>query len=318
MLTGRLAGGLIGFLVAAALLAAAIQVQAARERLYPPGAAGDDVVYVTAGDVVRRLSGAYTGLAADLYWIRTIQYYGGTKLRLAARPAVAEPPPLLAAGAPSAYSQLYPLLDITTTLDPRFNIAYRFGAVFLAEPYPGGAGRPDLAVRLLEKGLGERPDRWEYMQDIGFVHYWYLHDYRAASDWFSRAADVTGAPWWLRSLAATTLARGGDRESSRIMWEAIRQSAEVDWLRADASRRLAQLRALDGIDAWQALVDQHTKENGTPPADWQTVVRAANLRAVPADPTGTLFLLEADGRVRLSPSSPLWPLPDEPARTSAR
>ena len=54
--------------------------------------------------------------------------------------------------------------------------------MFLAEPYPGGPGRPDLAIALLEKGLRERPDKWEYMQDIGFVHYWYDHDYRAAAE----------------------------------------------------------------------------------------------------------------------------------------
>ena len=49
------------------------------------------------------------------------------------------------------------MLDLTTTLDPLFNVAYRFGAIFLAEPYPGGAGRPDLAIALLEKGLQARP-----------------------------------------------------------------------------------------------------------------------------------------------------------------
>ena len=37
-----------------------------------------------------------------------------------------------------------------------------------------------------------------------------------------RPSEVPGAPWWLRSLAATTLAQGGDRQSSRLMWEAIR------------------------------------------------------------------------------------------------
>ena len=72
------------------------------------------------------------------------------------------------------------------------------------------------------------------MQDIGFVHYWFRHDYRAAADWFERAGDMPGAPWWLQSLAATTLAQGGDRQSSRVMWTAIRQSAEIDWLRNDA------------------------------------------------------------------------------------
>ena len=50
------------------------------------------------------------------------------------------------------------------------------------------------------------------MQDIGFVHYWWHHDYQAAADGSARASEVPGAPWWLRSLAATTLAEGGDRD----------------------------------------------------------------------------------------------------------
>ena len=60
---------------------------------------------------------------------------------------------MLAAVETPEYDLLYPLLDLTTTLDPLFNIAYRFGAIFLAEAYPAGAGRPDLAVALLEKGI---------------------------------------------------------------------------------------------------------------------------------------------------------------------
>ncbi|HWF85600.1 MAG TPA: hypothetical protein VG222_12165, partial [Vicinamibacterales bacterium] len=214
------------------------------------------------------------------------------------------------------YRFLYPMLDITTTLDPRFNIAYRFGAVFLAEAYPGGAGRPDLAIKLLEKGLRARPDKWEYMEDIGFVHYWYRHDYKAAAAAFARAAQVPGAPWWLKSLAATTLAQGGDRRSSRVMWEAIRQSAENDWLRRDAERRLTQLQALDEIDALQRIVDRYAADNVSRPADWSSIIRVQGWRGVPADPSGTPYGL-SDGRVTVSPASPLSPLPDEPARMIA-
>ena len=301
----------------AALLAAAVQVEAARERAYPTGEDSEESLYLRSGLALRRLTGAYNALAADVYWIRSILYYGGAKRRLA-RPQGPEPPPLLAAAPPEEYTLLYTLLDLTTTLDPRFNIAYRFGAVFLAESYPRGPGRPDLAVALLEKGLRERPDKWEYMQDIGFVHYWYDHDYRAAANWFRKAADVPGAPWWLRSLAATTLARGGDRQSSRAMWEAIRQSAEVDWLRLDAERRLGQLQALDDIDALQPSVDAFAARVGRGPADWASLVRARVLRAIPLDPSRVPYDLTPDGRVRLSPASPLWPLPDEPQRTSAR
>lgn len=296
------------------LLAGAVQLQAMRERLYPPSTEVDDSLYVTSGPALRRMTVSLNALASDLYWIRAIQYYGGTKRRLEAEPLMPAPPPLLAAT--SEYEQLYPLLDITTSLDPLFTIAYRFGSVFLAEGYPRGPGRPDLAVRLLEKGLSAQPDKWEYMQDIGFVHYWYNHDYRIAADRFRKAAEVPGAPWWLRSLAATTLAQGGDRRSSRTMWQAIRESAEVDWLRGDAERRLAQLDALDQIEALQRFVDQYAAKTGQAATDWRSLVRAGAIRGIPVDPAGKPYEITTDGRVRLSQASPLWPLPQEPAAIS--
>jgi hypothetical protein len=301
----------------AALLTAAVQVEAARERAYPTGDDSEDYLYLRSGLALRRLTGAYNALAADVYWIRAVVYYGGTK-RLLAKPQGPDPPPSLAAPTPEGYALLYPLLDVTTTLDPRFNIAYRFGAVFLAESYPRGVGRPDLAIALLEKGLRERPDKWEYMQDIGFVHYWFNHDYRAAGEWFQKAGDVPGAPWWLRSLAATTLAQGGDRQSSRAMWQAIRQSAEIEWQRTDSERRLAQLQALDDIDALQRSVDELAARVGVAPTAWETLVRARVLRAIPLDPSRVPYELTPDGRVRVSQSSSLSPLPDEPQRTPAR
>jgi hypothetical protein len=313
-MAARSPAAVVGCVAAAAvLLGAAVQLQAAREQRYPPREDVEDTaLYLQSGSAVRRLTGAYNALFADVYWIRAIQYYGGTKHALdaaAARlPTVAEPPPSLAA---DAFPLLYPLLDITTTLDPRFNIAYRFGSIFLAEPYPRGANRPDLAIALLEKGLRERPDKWQYLQDIGFVHYWFRHDFLAAADWFKRASDVPGAPWWLRSLAATTLAQGGDRQSSRAMWTALRQTGELEWLRKEADRRLLQLDALDLIDAVQRAADEYAARTGERP-EWQALVRARVLRGVPLDPTGTPLEMTS-GRVSLSKSSALWPPPEEPA-----
>jgi hypothetical protein len=298
--------------LAALLLAAAVQVQAARERAYPPVDVTEDSLGVSSASAVRRLTGAYNTLFADVYWIRAILYYGGTKRKIdavgAGQGILAEPPAALAA---DAFPVLYPLLDITTTLDPRFNIAYRFGSVFLAEPYPRGADRPDLAVALLEKGLKERPDKWQYLQDIGFVYYWFRHDYLTAGAWFQKAADVPGAPSWLRPLAATTLAQGGDRASSRAIWTAILQAAETDWLSKEAQRRLIQLQALDMIDELQRALDDYARRTGTKP-EWRTLVGSRLLPGIPVDPTGTPLDL-INGRVQLSKSSVLWPPPQEPA-----
>jgi hypothetical protein len=307
---GKGARTLVVVVVVAALMAGAALLARSREGRYPAPAASDDSLYVTSGPALRRITVGYAALAADLYWIRAIQYYGGVKLRLNDE-AVARA--RMAAGVPSDYALLYPLLDLTTSLDPLFNIAYRFGAIFLAEPYPGGAGRPDLAVRLLEKGLAARPDKWEYMQDIGFVHYWWRNDYPSAAAWFGRASRVPGAPWFLQSLAATTLAEGGDRRSSRTMWEAIRQSAEIDWLRNDAERRLMQLDAADFIDQVQADVNR-ARAAGITASDWPDLVRAGAVRGTPMDPTGTPLELDQSGTVRLSRRSPLFPLPVEPQR----
>jgi tetratricopeptide (TPR) repeat protein len=267
-----------------------------------------------SGPALRRLTVSLNTLVADVYWIRAIQYYGSTKRKLTAEASGREPPPAIADA--SDYRNLYKLLDLTTSLDPRFDIAYRFGAVFLAEGYPSGPGRPDLAIRLLEKGLRERPDKWQYMQDIGFVYYWYERDYRAAAEWFHKASEVPGAPIWLKPLAATTLAQGGDRRSSRVMWLAILQSADVDWLKQQAERRLIQLNALDDIDELQRVIDAYSQRTGTTPRDWMTLVRDRALKGIPADPTGVPYELTTDGHVRLSPSSKLFPLPSEPTQVA--
>jgi tetratricopeptide (TPR) repeat protein len=297
---------LAGAIVAVMLIGAAASLQAVREDRYPSPAVTAESLYLTSGKTARRLSVGYTALAADLYWIRAIQYYGGHKL------GSHQPGSGQQSAAPAQdYELLYPLLDLTTSLDPRFNIAYRFGSIFLAESSPGGAGRPDLAIALLEKGLRERPDKWEYMQDIGFVNYWWRHDYQEAAKWFDRASQVPDAPWFLRSLAAVTLAEGGNRQRSRQMWSTIRESAEIDWLKTDADWRLRQLDAMDLIDAVQQVLDAAVPRTGRL-TNWSDVVRAGVLRGVPVDPAGAPLGLDSDGRVHLAMTSPLAPLPLEP------
>lgn len=284
-----------GTLAAATLcLAAAVALQVARDRAWPRETASvQQILYVRSPAVLQRLVLGFDALAADVYWIRAIQHYGGQRRTSAGT---------------RSYDLLYPLLDITTTLDPHFNIAYRFGAIFLSEPYPGGPGRPDQAVALLRKGLAAHPTRWQYHHDIAFVYYWSLRDPIAAAAWFQRAADQPGAPNWLAPVAAAMLAKGNDRASARVLWRQILQSEE-EWLRRGAQRALAQLDALDQLDE----LNRHLASAGlpaAPPYSWSALIRAGRLRGVPRDPAGTPYKLDPEtARARLSPTSPLFPLP---------
>ncbi len=44
------------------------------------------MLYLRSPDAAQRLTLGYDALAADLYWIRAIQHYGGTKLSTATGP----------------------------------------------------------------------------------------------------------------------------------------------------------------------------------------------------------------------------------------
>lgn len=285
------------------LLAASVGVQVVRDRSFPRDTVAEAVLYVPSGAALQRLALSYDALLADVYWIRAIQHYGGTRR----------------SQDPNAkFSRLEPLLAITTTLDPLFNIAYRFGAIFLSEPPPGGPGRPDQAIALLERGLVARPQNWRYMQDIGFIHYWWRRDYEAASAWFARASDQPGGPWWLRSMAAVTLAQGGDRQASRALWRSLAQNADNEWLANNAAWRLRQLQALDDVDALAAIVQRFVGAGGARPYSWEQLVGAGYLRRIPVDPAGVPYALGPHtGTVEVAESSPLQPMPSEPPPSAA-
>lgn len=284
-------------LAIAGLVILYVLLQVVRDGRYAEYRAETVALYMPTGSVLQRVALSFDALLADVYWIRAIQHYGSSKLSEEER----------------QYDLLYPLLDITTSLDPRFNIAYRFGAIFLAQAYQDGSGRPDQAIDLLQKGIRHMPEKWEYRQDIGFVYYWWLHDFQQAAEWFRRASEVPGSPWWLKSLAANTLAEGGNRNASRMLWSQIYESADNEWIRNDALRRLTQLRALDEINQLTSVVLAFEERTARLPVSWQDLIRAGLLRAVPVDPSGSPYTLDPNsGEADLLSDSPLFPLPAEP------
>ena len=102
-----------------------------------------DELMLRSGPMLRFMSLEYAPLLADLYWTRAVQYYGANSKKAEVK-----------------LDLLWPLLDITTTLDPNLIPAYRFGSTFLAEPPPRGAGQPDRAIELLERGIKANPEFW--------------------------------------------------------------------------------------------------------------------------------------------------------------
>src|SRR5260370_22129477 len=66
------------------------------------GSVAQEALYVRSSKVLRRMSLGYTGLLADIYWTRAVQYFGEHHH-----------------SGSGDFRLLAPLLDVTTELDPK-------------------------------------------------------------------------------------------------------------------------------------------------------------------------------------------------------
>ena len=106
----------------------------------------DESLYVN-DKTARRISLGFNGLAADWYWMRSLQYIGKKMLNHQGDINLDDLSLL-------NLKLLAPLLDTATTLDPEFIAAYEFAAVVLP------AVDVQQAIRLTQKGIDANPNAW--------------------------------------------------------------------------------------------------------------------------------------------------------------
>jgi hypothetical protein len=241
-----------------------------------------DVLYIPSPDTVKRVSLGYNGLMANIYWTRAVQYFGG-KHHLRSQ----------------EYKLLAPLLDITTTLDPKLTVAYEFGSIFLAQSPPQGAGDPEAAARLVLRGIEANPSEWRLWYHLGFIYWQELHDPKRASEAFLQGSQVPGALPWMKVMAAALAQNAGEAQTARYLWTNILNSTEEKSIRENAVKRLVALRVDDEVRLLQQVVDNYHRETGVYPSGFRDLVARGVLRRLPVDPLGHAYQLNA-GRVEVT------------------
>lgn len=242
----------------------------------------EDTLYVSSPKLLKRLSLGYEGLLADVYWTRAVQYFGTQRHRHN-----------------SDNHLLYPLLNLTTQLDPHLVPAYEFGAAFLASRPPLGAGLPEQAIELVEYGIRNNPDDWHLYYDLGFVYY-DLKNYAKASDAFERGSHVPNAHPFLKIMAAQTAQHGGETRTAQMLWTSVYETTRDPQIRDNAKSHLISLSADLQCEELERIVDAYRQRTGRNPASFVDLVRAGMLRGIPLDPTGTEYQLDEEGHVFVS------------------
>jgi hypothetical protein len=248
----------------------------------------DDVV-LRSGPLLKAMSLEYAPLVADLYWTRVVQYYGNKHLN-----------------EQSNLELLWPLLDVTTTLDPNLIVAYHFGGMFLSDSAPRGAGKPELGIELLQRGIRANPEYWRFYEDLGFIYYFDLRDYPKAAAVFLEGSKIPGAMIWMKTFAARISEKGESLETSAMLWSEIYNSTKEPSIKENAKVHLQLLRARANCEQLNQIAAEYEKRTGRRPGNMRELVNAGLLPALAVDPEGFVYAFDAEGKAQISPASPLF------------
>ena len=272
-------------LVAAALLlvfmAGAIAMLRAIDR-QPRNPVAQQALYISSPKVLRRLSLGYTGLLADIYWTRAVQYFGQQHHNGA-----------------GDYRLLAPLLEVTTELDPRLFPAYEFGANFLAPKPPAGAGLPGSALALMQYGIEQNPNQWRLYYNLGFLYYTELKDYAKAADAFAQGAKLPVTNPFMPILAARMAQHAGEFDTARMLWTTTYETSKDPRIRQNAVEHLRALQVDEEVTQLERVVEKYHQERARLPGSMIDLERAGLIRGTPIDPMGHPYRLMADGRIEV-------------------
>ena len=286
----------LAFVVVTGMTCAALVVRRLDTLRPPPDPNAIDESLYLNGKTARRISLGFNGLAADWYWMRSLQYVGRKIMNV-------DDVPIDNLGQLNL-KLLAPLLDTATTLDPEFLDPYEYAAVVLP------AIDVNEAIRITKKGIDANPNAWRLYHHLGYI-YWQQRDYQAASEIYGRGAQIAGAPPWMEAMKAKMTADGGSRSTAREIYTRMYEQSADEKVRDMARKRLLQLDSLDQRDALRKLFVAYHTRTGKCPNAWkeiEPVFRALRVdidsSGAPLDPSGMPYVLRAGAcEVDLDPRS---------------
>jgi len=267
----------------------------------PPSQSPEEQLYLK-GPTLKRMSLAFNGLAADWYWMRSLQYVGRKVVSYGdtheGRFELDDLGALDLRLLPS-------LLRVATTLDPQFMAPYEYGAMILP------TFDHNEAIALLHYGIEQNPTAWRLHQHLGYI-YWQIGEYSKASETYGTGAKLPGAPRWMAEMSARTAAEGGSRRAAREMYQHLFEEAKDEQVKQLLERRLLQVDSFDERDRIRRVLADYASRNRRCASSWRDVsaqlqilqLRLDAITLAPVDPSGTPYVLIKQGcDVDLDPRS---------------
>ena len=181
----------------------------------------EELAYYPSGLHLRPATLGHAETAADLAWLRAVQYYGEHRIT------------------DNRFERMGHVFDILTTLSPQFVAAYVFGGFALAQE---GRDFP-AAERLMLKGIEANPRSGSLAFELGFLYYVRPggRDLPKAAQYFELASYQPDAPPQARRFAAYARQNAGSLVASFELWREIYRSSRNPILREAAQREMGRI-----------------------------------------------------------------------------
>jgi hypothetical protein len=188
------------------------------------------------------------------------------------------------------FANMYRTLLSAIRIDPYNMDAY----YFTQASFTWELQRIEEVNRMLETGLQYRTwDPWIPFY-MGFNYAYFLKDYERAAVYMKKAAEISGNPLF------TTLAARYFYESAQTDLGMVFLNAMIEQAKDEIVKQTYQLRrdALVAVITLEQKVAEFKARYGRSVDVLEELVEAGLLDAVPADPYGGDFYLDATGRIR--------------------
>lgn len=214
---------LAAWAVALVLGTAAYMLADGAWRALPHPAPLEELSYYPSGKFVEPATLGHATTAADLAWLRAVQYYGAHRTT------------------DNQYRRMGQVFDILTTLDPTFLPAYVFGAFALAQE----GGDFPAAERLMHKGLAANPASGELAFKLGFLYYVRPggRDLKHAAEYFEQASRQPDGPPESARFAAFARQNCGDLTVAYELWSRVERTSSNRYLQDMARKEMECIRA---------------------------------------------------------------------------
>jgi hypothetical protein len=273
----------------AAAMGVAHRIRVAQDRPY-------DIQFVPTAASLRWASLGHPTLAANLNWLRTVQYVGDERAD------------------ERGWDKLRPMIELVTDLDPRHGYAYQVGANFLSS-----VGRIDDSNAILEKGTLAVPNRYILPFHRAVNAFLYEADHALAGRYFEIAARTPGAPEHLREYVIAQYVRGDDAGAAVAFLQRLEAEASDDDSRRSIHAQIVRVSLERIAEQLEREVERYRLRVGIAPVALAQLVYEGLIPDVPADPFGGTLYLDGDGRVRSSVNPRRFDKPkEEGGRVAAR